>query len=133
MAFKLPGGQVIGSPSNGPIQPGNIPGLEPTKFTDLGSFLSNTFPLIMYLAATLMIFWAFWGVFEYIFAGGNKDSLKNARKRITYAIVGFLLVAASFVIWEYVQTVFPQRLPNGVRTIPTINTGTGGQNVVPSP
>jgi ABC-type uncharacterized transport system permease subunit len=54
-----------------------------------------------------MLFWGFWGVFQYIFAGGKKETLALARKRITFAIVGFILVALAFIIQRFVIQIYP--------------------------
>ncbi len=105
----------------------NVSGLRP-EFKDLGSFLTALLPVIIYLAAFLMIFWMAWGVFEYIFAGGNKDSLSHARKRITWSIVGFLVVIISFSIYQYAQTIFTKNSGfANFNTLQTITDPTGKQ------
>lgn len=75
----------------------------PTKFQDLGSVLSGGYEIVIYVAGFLMLIWMFWGVFEYIFAGGDKTKLGKARARITYAIIGFVLVIMAFMISQYVK------------------------------
>lgn len=83
----------------------------------IGDLLSSGLELILYLTGALMFIWLVWGIFQYIFAGGDKEALGKAQKRITYAIVGFLLVAIAFAISQYLQTIFPQNLPGGVTPI----------------
>lgn len=78
-----------------------------TKFTNLGDFLSGFFNIVLFIAGALMLSWMAWGIFQYIFAGGDKDKLGQAQKRITWAIVGFLLVVASFAVSQYVRQFFP--------------------------
>lgn len=77
----------------------------PANFT-IGSAISAALPVVFYIAAFMMVFWLFWGAFEYLLAGGNKDGLGHARKRITYAIVGFILIMVSFAIYQYLPTLF---------------------------
>lgn len=72
-------------------------------FQTLGDVLSAGFELAIYLAGFLMLMWMFWGVFEYIFAGGAKEKLAKARARITYAIIGFIIVIMAFAIGQYVK------------------------------
>lgn len=72
----------------------------------LGGLLTGFLPIAIYLAGFLMIFWMSWGIFQYIFAGGNKEALGKARSRITYSIVGFLLVVIAFSVYQYTQTIF---------------------------
>jgi hypothetical protein len=85
----------------------NTPGLK-SDFGDVGSILSNSFSVVFLIAGFLMIFWMSWGVFQYIFAGGDKEALAKARQRITWAIVGFLFIAISFALSQYISTIFPQ-------------------------
>ncbi len=87
-----------------------VPGPEKLKpeFHDLGSILTQFYAVIFYIAGFLMIFWLAWGIFQYIFAGGNKDALAKARSRITWAIVGFLIVTVAFSISTYIKNIYPQ-------------------------
>lgn len=73
---------------------------------NLGTLISEFASLALLIGGVLMFIWFVWGVFEYIFAGGNKESLGKARKRMTWAIVGFLLFTISFAISQYVSTIF---------------------------
>lgn len=103
LALTLPGTTTKGPQFNisGPV------GLKP-EFKDLGSLITQALPVVLYITAFLMIFWLAWGIFQYIFAGGNKESLGKARARITWAIVGFLIVVIAFSISQYVKRIFPQ-------------------------
>lgn len=86
----------------------NIPGfkIEPTLAGVVNSFLG----IIFYLAAFLAFFWLVWGAFQYLFAGGNKEELAKARARITYAVIGLIIVILSFAMAQFVQQVLkPQR------------------------
>lgn len=83
--------------------PGNTTINNPTSYKDLGSVISGAYELVIYIAGFLMLIWMFWGVFEYIFAGGDKTKLGKARSRITYSIVGFILVIAAFFIGDFVK------------------------------
>lgn len=93
LALTLPGGTTI-NPSPAPA------------FTDLGGLISGLLNIGFFIAGFMMVAWMFWGVFQYIFAGGNKESLAKARNRIIYAAIGFTLVAASFLISDYAGTIF---------------------------
>lgn len=73
----------------------------------LGSIISEFMIVVMYIAGFLSFIWFAWGVFEYIFAGGGKEGLGKARKRMTWAIVGFIIFVLSFALSQYVQTIFP--------------------------
>ncbi len=51
---------------------------------------------------TLIMF--LWGAVEWILSGGDKEKVASARKRMTQALVGLLLLALSFVILRVVST-----------------------------
>lgn len=91
IALKLPGGGVI------------EPGFNNPKITDLGSLASGLLSIFFYIAGFVLISWLSWGIFQYILAGGNKEALSKARARITYALVGFLILIISFAVSEYAQ------------------------------
>lgn len=85
----------------------------------LGELISKSFNLVLFIAGALMFYWIIWGVFHYIFSGGDKNELGKARARITWAIVGFLILLIVFALKEFLQTLFPAdvRLPGGIPNI----------------
>jgi ABC-type uncharacterized transport system permease subunit len=95
IAIKLPGGYGVANP----------PGF---KFynSDAGAVISSAIELVIYISAFLMFFWLIWGVFQYIFAGGDKEQLARARKRITWAIIGFFIVLLAFTISRFLGDIF---------------------------
>lgn len=100
--LTLPGGNVITDPQ--------------TKFNSLGGVLSETYQVVFYIATFTAFAWLVWGVFEYIFAGGDKNGIASARKRITWAIIGLIFVLLAFLIAQWgAQVVLPkdkvQQLP----------------------
>lgn len=102
LALTLPGSYSINS-----LSP-NFTG------SNLGYLVTQALSLTFLIASVLMFFWGIWGVFEYIFGGGDKERLSKARGRITWAIVGFIIVAISFAVSQYVKEFFP---PQPVNTI----------------
>lgn len=62
----------------------------------------------LYVGGFLMFFWAAWGVFDYIRAEGNKEALAKARKRIQWAIAGFVILVISFFISDFVAAILSQ-------------------------
>lgn len=85
-----------------------------TKFNanpTLGSVLSGFIEVALYLAGFMMFFWMVWGVFEYILARGNKESLAKARGRIWWGMLGFLILIMAIFISQYVQNLY---FPNGM-------------------
>lgn len=72
----------------------------------LGEFITNLGNVVFYIAGALLIIWLVWGVFQYIFAGGDKEKLAGARKRLTWAIVGFIIIVLAFSVSQFAQGLF---------------------------
>lgn len=98
-ALTLPGGQSIPNPT----------GFKSADFTDLGSIISSFSNIVLFIAFFLAFFWSVWGIFQYIFAGGNKENLASARRRIIWALVGLAITAAAFAFSQYAKTLLPVR------------------------
>lgn len=78
---------------------------------DLGGLLSGLLNVAIYAGAFLMFFWMAWGVFQYIFAGGDKGVLDQAKKRITFAIIGFFIILLAYSAVGFLQTIIkPQNV-----------------------
>lgn len=92
------------------------------KDTQLGDVLTKALELVVFLAAFLAFFWFVWGAFHYIFSGGNKEELSKAKKRMTWAIVGLILVLLAYVIAQFAGQILqpkPGYVLPGFSLIPT--------------
>lgn len=78
-----------------------------TTFGSPGDLISAFLNLSIEIAGVLLVAWAFWGVFQYVFAGGNKDMIAQGRKRITFSIIGFFLVALAYVFEKFFEGIIP--------------------------
>lgn len=95
--------------ADGPTRINNAT-MDSSKFTDpatgqvtLGYVITRFGEVALYAGAFLMFFWAAWGVFDYIRAEGNKEALAKARKRIQWAIAGFIILLMAFFIGDFVK------------------------------
>ena len=77
----------------------------------MGSIITAFGQVALYAGGFLMFFWAAWGVFDYIRAEGNKEALAKARKRIQWAIVGFIILILSFFLSDFVRDYLDPELP----------------------
>lgn len=75
----------------------------------LGELISQFAVVAFYIVGFLSFIWFAWGVFEYIFAGGGKEGLGRARKRMTWAIVGLVFFVLSFALSQYAETIFENK------------------------
>lgn len=96
LALTLPGGKVIYDPQS--------------RFNNLGEFISGLYQVIFYVSLALALYWLTWGIFEYIFAGGDKEKLASGRKKITWVIVGLMFILLAFLIAQFAGQVL---LPEG--------------------
>ena len=65
----------------------------------LGKFISNLVAMLLILASIWVLFQLLQGGLEWIGSGGDKTGLDNARNRITNAIIGLLIVFASWAVY----------------------------------
>ncbi len=68
----------------------------------ISTFLSNSITLLYVVATIAVVFMVVWGAFEWIVSGGEKEKVASARKRITYALIGLVLLSLSFLILKVV-------------------------------
>ena len=61
-------------------------------------FLENIINMAAVLAGVATIFFIVWGGIRFITSGGDPAKVEGARKTITYAIVGFVIIVLAFVI-----------------------------------
>lgn len=100
LALTLPG---FGQPQS--ISPQDVPGLK-AEFVNLGALLSRVFDVVLLAASFLTFFYLIIGALRYLSAGDSKDNLNKARQRMVWAIIGFIVVVASFTVKNYVQAAF---------------------------
>ncbi len=71
--------------------------------TSFGGLVSVILTYTLQIMGFLLLIWMAWGIFQYIFAGGNKDNIKKARGRITWAIIGFIFTLLAYSISGWLQ------------------------------
>lgn len=63
----------------------------------LGNVLTNILTLIYILAGIAFLFMIVFAAFQLITSGGDKEKVGAARSRITYAVIGIIILALAFV------------------------------------
>jgi hypothetical protein len=66
--------------------------------TDFGSLINGILSFVMVIAALLVFLYLIWGGIEWITSGGDKGKTESARNKITSAVIGLIVVAASYAI-----------------------------------
>ncbi len=97
VALKLPGGNTI----DNPVDNTNV------KITDLAGLISPLLNIIFYIATFLAFYYLVWGALQYIMAQGKKEDLAKARAKITWALIGLIVVFLSYTAAKYVSEIFP--------------------------
>lgn len=64
----------------------------------ISKMLSSIVEIIYIVASIVFVFIVIISAFQWIISGGDKEAVGNARKRLTYAIIGITMLALAFVI-----------------------------------
>lgn len=67
---------------------------------NVGALINAVLTFVMVLAALLVFLYLIWGGIEWITSGGDKGKTESARNKITAAIVGLIILAASYAILQ---------------------------------
>lgn len=101
LALNLPGGNTV--PETG-LQVGPNYGIQEAS---LGGVISGFLNLAFYIALVLVFIWFVWGAYEYIVSEGKKEALGSARERMKWALVGFIILVAAFLVGNWAPSIFP--------------------------
>jgi len=93
LALTLPGGEKI-------TAPGNIPNV------GISPIIQFAVTTLLVLAVIVTLFFLVYGGISFITSGGDKQKVVQARLRITYAIVGLIIIFLSFFIVNLIGGVF---------------------------
>jgi len=72
------------------------------KITDINRLISSGISLALIVAGILAFAFLVWGGVEWLTSGGDKAKTESARNRITAAMVGLAIVAASWAIMKLI-------------------------------
>jgi uncharacterized membrane protein len=72
---------------------------------NFGNMLGSIMSGIMVIGALLVLLYLIWGGIEWITSGGDKGKTEAARNKITQAIIGLIVLAASTAIFMMLQTI----------------------------
>lgn len=74
--------------------------------SDLGTFISRVFSAIIIVAALATFIYMVYGGIQWVTSGGEKDKVKEAREKITHAIIGLAVVASAWAVFKLVDYFF---------------------------
>lgn len=88
------------------------------KITDIGVLISRVISVAFIIAGILTFALLVMGGIEWLTSGGDKTKTENARNRITAAIVGLAIVAASWALMKLIAYFFGVDVFEGNINIP---------------
>lgn len=91
---------ISGTQIQGPLAPG---------INTIGDIISKLLTFIIPIGGILLLFVIIWGGYDIIMSQGSPEKWKNARNKITYGVVGFVLLAVAFLLIKLVENIFNLR------------------------
>lgn len=83
---------TVSPPAQVPVIPYEAPG------DAVSNLIGSVIQILVIISAFGVLIMLVWGALEWIIAGGDKDKISAARKRITNAIIGLVILAlAGFI------------------------------------
>ncbi len=67
-------------------------------FNDPSQLITDLVNIAFVIAVILVFFYLIWGGIEWITSGGDKGKTEGARNKITAAVIGLIVLAASYAI-----------------------------------
>jgi len=72
---------------------------------NIGSVVRNVITIVFIVAALLTLFYLVMGAINWITSAGDKGKVEDARNKITAAVIGLLILAATWAIYQLVMTI----------------------------
>ncbi len=94
---------------------------------NIGTLISSLLRVTMILASLLVFGYLIWGGIEWITSGGDKSKTESARNKITAAVIGLVILAASYAILQLLLSFlgFQGGLDSVLDSVGTINDSDG--------
>ncbi len=102
------------------LDPNGVGGLKINP--SAGSLLHNVFTLTIMVAALLTLYHLIMGAIHWIASGGDKGKVEDARNQILAAIIGILVLACTWAVFQLVLTVAFGTDASGI-SVPTLVDG----------
>lgn len=94
-------GQVIEGPLKAPVGITGVAGIN--TLSDIVNILVQ---FLYPLAGMLLFVYLVWGGFDYLLSRGNPEKVKSGKAKITAALIGFILLVASYTIVRLIVHIF---------------------------
>lgn len=72
----------------------------------VGDLISRLLTFLFPLAAVILALVIIWGGYDFLLSGGESDKIQAGRAKITYGIIGFVLLSISFIMAKLIGAIF---------------------------
>jgi glucose uptake protein GlcU len=79
--------------------------MEPAKISDLGTVFTNVVRVSLGFAGIVLFLLLIIGGFKYITSGGDPKAVEGAKKTLTYAIGGLVVILLSYLILVIIRDI----------------------------
>lgn len=93
--------------------PNAIPKTGGVSLANLSDIISLFLAVAFYAAIFMAFYYLVWGAFNYIMAQGKKEDLAKARARITWALIGLIVVFMAYFIARFVTEILGSNITGG--------------------
>lgn len=76
------------------------------KGATVGDIIQNTLLYVFAVAGFILLFYLIFGGFKYMSSGGDTKSIDSAKRTITTALIGFIIIFVSFWLVQLIGTIF---------------------------
>ena len=80
--------------------------LEDVRGNPLAPFIVRLWRTIVVVGGLALLLFLIWGAIDWLMSEGDQEKLKNAKNKITHAMAGMALLAASYAIITLAKAVF---------------------------
>lgn len=99
LTVQQPGGGAVNiGPANSTLPTGGL--------TTLSGVISNGITIFIIIAVVITVIFIAYSGLQWVSSGGDKQKVAQARLRLTWAIVGLVIVFLAFLIVRIVASVF---------------------------
>ena len=81
------------------------------KYSSITQFVNLFVPIIMIAAGFITLSMLLLGAYRYLTSEGNPEKISKAQSVMLYAVIGIILVAASFVLTKVIGFVLKVDMP----------------------
>ncbi len=83
-------------------------------YTDLGRMIGVLLQVAIIISGLAAFAFLLLGGFQYVTSGGDKTQAEAARDKITYAIIGMVIIAAAYAGARVIETIFGVSIVSGI-------------------